>query len=333
MPLRRSLPAGLLLALLLLTACTSAPEDPGPAPAGGGPFPVTVEHAYGSTTIPAAPTRVVALGVSDADPLLALGVTPVGLSAFSSYEQTGGLGPWARDRVQGEPPVVLTGDPNPERIASLRPDLIVAVSAGLDQPTYDVLSRIAPVVARPAGTIAFGVPLAEQTRTIATALGRAEEGEQLVAQAEAAFAQARAEHPEFAGRTGTAVLPFDGRYGAFTDADARGRFMTSLGFTLPAGVAEIETGGSFYAELSSERLGVLDGDVLVMLADQPALRAAVDADPVLQQVPVVADGRMVITDADTTGAMSYNTVLSVPYALERLVPQLSAAVQKAPPGN
>lgn len=326
---RRPLLAVLLLAGLLLTACTSAPEDgPPPAAGGGGPFPVTVEHVYGTTTIPAAPARVVTLGVSDADPVLALGVTPVALAGYASYENTGGLGPWARDRVQGPPPQVLTGEPSPERIAALDPDLIVAVSSALDRPTYDVLSRIAPVVARPPGTIAFGVPLAEQTRVIATALGRAGQGEELVRRTEAAFADARSGNPRFAGRTATVVLPFDGRYGAFSQADARGRFMTSLGFVQPPAVARIDTGGSFYAELSAEQAGTLDGDVLVMLADGPSGRAAVERDPVLRQVPVVRDGRMVIPDADTQGALTYNTVLSVPFALQRLVPQVAAAVQR-----
>lgn len=325
--LRRLLP---LLALFgLLTACSTAPAPDGsgsgaPAPADGT-FPVRIEHVFGVTEIPERPQRVVALGVTDADPVLALGVTPVATASYTFYEQTGGLGPWARDLVQGEPPVVLTGEPNLEQIAALAPDVILAVSAGIEQPVYDQLSAIAPVVARPPGTIAFGVPRDQQMRTIATALGQRERGEALVRQSDAAFAEAAAAHPEFRGKVGVTVLPFDGKYGAYTAADARGRFLSALGFVLPPAIAERDT-GSFYVELSAEQVGLLDGDVLVMLADEGAARAQVENDPVLQQVPVVAEGRMIIPDLDTRGAMTYNTVLSAPYALERLVPQLAAVL-------
>jgi iron complex transport system substrate-binding protein len=37
---------------------------------------------------------------------------------------------------------------------------------------------------------------------------------------------------------------------------------------------------------------------------------------------------MILPDLDTRGAMTYNSVLSVPYALDRLVPQLAEAVAR-----
>lgn len=320
----------LLVALGLLAACSSpAPHDGAGAPedAAGGPFPVSIDHAFGTTEIPERPQRVVTLGVTDADPVLALGVTPVATASYSFYEQTGGLGPWARGLVQGEPPAVLAGEPNLEQLAALAPDVILAVSSGVEQPMYEQLSAIAPVVARPAGTIPFGVPRNDQMRTVAAALGQVEQGEELIRRADAAFTDAAAAHPEFRGKTGATVLPFDGKYGAFTAADARGRFMSGLGFVQPPRIAELDDGESFFVEVSAEQAGLLDGDALVMLADEGAAKAQVDSDPVLAQVPVVAQGRMVVPDADTRGAMTYNSVLSAPYALERLVPQLDAALE------
>lgn len=315
----------ILLALAgLLTACAS---DPGPAaaPSGSdGAFPVRIDNAFGTAEIPARPQRVVALGVTDADPVLALGVTPVALAGYSFYEKTGGLGPWARGLVRGEAPQVLTEtEPNLERIAALRPDVIIALSSSIDQAAYDQLTAIAPVVARPAGTIAFGVSRTDQMRAVATALGETARGEELIRTADAAFSDAVAAHPEFRGKVGATVLPFDGKYGAFTAADARGQFMTGLGFVQPPAIAERDDRKSFYVEVSSEQSGLLDGDVLVMLADEGAAKQQVDSDPVLRQVPVVARGDMVVPDADTRGAMTYNSVLSAPFALERLVPQLA----------
>nr|WP_226357062.1 ABC transporter substrate-binding protein [Pseudonocardia sp. ICBG601] len=316
-----------LLALAgLLTACAS---DPGPAagPSGSdGAFPVRIDHLYGTTEIPARPERIVTLGVTDIDPVLALGVTPVATTSYPAFRDTDGVGPWGRDLVRGTPPQVLAepdATPSLERLAALAPDVIIAVTSGIDQATYDRLSAIAPVVARPAGTIAYGVPRSDQTRTVAAALGEPARGEELVRTADAAFAEAVAAHPEFRGAVAPAVLPYDGKYGAFTPADARGQFMSGLGFALPERIAALDDGTSFYVELSSEQAGLLDGDALVVLADEGPARRQVDTDPVLAQVPVVARGDMIIPDADVRAGMTYNSVLSAPYALERLVPQLA----------
>jgi iron complex transport system substrate-binding protein len=104
--------------------------------------------------------------------------------------------------------------------------------------------------------------------------------------------------------------------------------LAARGFSRPAGVPAADDGERFFVEVAPERVGILDGDVLVMLADQPGARAAIDADPVLNRLPVVAQGRMVVPDTDTRGAITYNSVLSVPYALDSLVPQLAEAVAK-----
>lgn len=93
----RGLRAGLGLAataLLLTTGCGGGEEADQPAPEGGGNYPVTIEHVFGETEIPAEPTRVVALGLSDQDSLLALGVTPIAVSQwYGGYEYA--TWPWA----------------------------------------------------------------------------------------------------------------------------------------------------------------------------------------------------------------------------------------------
>src|SRR5918999_3250454 len=45
-------------------------------------FPLTVEHKFGSTEVPEAPERVVTVGYTESDAVLALGVEPVGLREF-----------------------------------------------------------------------------------------------------------------------------------------------------------------------------------------------------------------------------------------------------------
>lgn len=294
------------------------------APDAETAFPVTIDHIWGSATIEERPERVVTLGYTDADVALALGVTPVAITGYSFLEN--GLGPWATPLVEGELPELLAGEPNVEQIASLRPDLIIAINAGFEEPVYDQLAEIAPTVVRPAGTNAYQVSRDDATRMISTSLGQAERGEELIEETNARFEQAVAENPQLEDMTGVAVLPYDSKYGAYTPRDTRGQFMTQLGLDLPPALAELDTGEAFYIEVSQERAPLLDADVVVMLADDPAAREFVDNDPVLQNVPVVRDGRMLIPDTDTRGAMTYNTVLSAPYALDQLLPQILSAV-------
>jgi iron complex transport system substrate-binding protein len=142
--------ATLVALLLLLAVCGGGPAAPG-APSGGAAaaFSVTITHKYGDTTITAPPTRVVSLGYTDQDAILALGVVPVAIREFTG-NQPSATWPWARDRLQGQQPQVLpVSGIGPETPAGLRPDLIIAVSAGLTKEDYDLYSRIGPVLAQP----------------------------------------------------------------------------------------------------------------------------------------------------------------------------------------
>ncbi|MGB2948476.1 MAG: iron-siderophore ABC transporter substrate-binding protein, partial [Rhodococcus sp. (in: high G+C Gram-positive bacteria)] len=82
----------LLVGMMLAAGCSGADAGSSDTSEATGAFPVTIEHVFGSTTVPEKPERIVALGVSDADVVLALGQVPVGNTGFAFYET--GLGPW-----------------------------------------------------------------------------------------------------------------------------------------------------------------------------------------------------------------------------------------------
>lgn len=89
-------------AALALAACGGGDSDKadtaksGETGSAAGAFPVTLEHKYGSTTIAEQPRKVVTLGLSDQDAVLALGVKPVGAVDWFK-EQPYGKWPWAKD--------------------------------------------------------------------------------------------------------------------------------------------------------------------------------------------------------------------------------------------
>ena len=63
-------------------------------------FPVTIEHAFGETTIEEEPTRVATLGWTDQDHALALGVVPVGATKLTWGGNDAGSSDWFDAEVE-----------------------------------------------------------------------------------------------------------------------------------------------------------------------------------------------------------------------------------------
>lgn len=185
---RRRMLSFLAGSAFLASACGSANESAQEEVSGNGAFPVTIEHRYGSATIPTAPERVVSIGYHEQDTILALGVKPVAVREWIGKKPYA-IHPWAEDELGDAKPVVLEDELNFEQIASLRPDLIVATSALLEEQQYQTLAKIAPTIPEPSQYVGFGMPWQEITRTIGRALGREERAEALVADVESALRQ------------------------------------------------------------------------------------------------------------------------------------------------
>ena len=180
------------------------------------------------------------------------------------------------------------------------------------------MSGIAPTVAPPSETVA--ATWQEQTRITGRALGLIERAEQVVADTEARFAEARAANPEFAGKTLAAGFIVGGETYALGTDDLRTQLFSDHGFALPA----------TSTTLSRELLDELDKDVLVVLGES---RAAAEADQQLAALRVVRDGRVAYLGDFSTpfaGALGFGSPLSLPYALDIAVPALRSAVGGTP---
>ncbi|MER5837383.1 hypothetical protein ABT116_43150, partial [Streptomyces sp. NPDC002130] len=53
------------------------------------------------------------------------------------------------------------------------------------------------------------------------------------------------------------------------------------------------------------------------------LRAELDKTPIYQELDVVKDGRAIILEDAAAEAMTWSTVLSLPYALEQIPPRIA----------
>ena len=340
-PSRRNFLTGLsvLAVAPLLAACG---DDTGDDSSGGGSaadssapaeadvFPATIAHKYGETTVEKAPTRVVCVGLTEQDALLALGIVPVGVTKWFG-DAPSFIFPWAVDKLgDAELPEVLedTNGVEIEKIAALRPDLIIGQYAGLTQKDFDLLSKIAPTVAQPEGYADFGAPWEEMAMNIATAVGQPARMEEIVGDVKQQVADAAAAHPEFQGKTAMCVTPYEGLF-IYGPEDPRSRLLVDLGFAFPTetfGGEQEEFGESLSAERTSD-LDKVDVVVWLDLGTEPAVKKVFD------QTATAAEGRWIdISEADGDYYVSHSfvTPLSIPYLLERYVPQLAAAADGDP---
>jgi iron complex transport system substrate-binding protein len=327
---RRLMPSFLLLLLAWLAVMPVAAQEATPEPADDV-FPVTIEHKFGSTTIEAAPERVVSIGFTDHDALFALGVTPVAIRYWYG-DAPNAIFPWAEDEAAGATPEVLNmtwGSLNYEAILALQPDLIIAVGAGITQEEYDLLSAIAPTVAQSDEYIDFGMPWQETTRMIAATVGKSATAEALIEEVETLFADAREQNPDLQGKTVAVAYNYgEARtYGFYVSQDSRARFFTELGLVVPEELEEI-AGDRFYSDLSEERIDLLDQDILVFLGLQFAVggQEAIEADALISQLDAVSEGHVVFVPSEYDDALQFSTILSLPYALEGILPELQAIV-------
>lgn len=286
-------------------------------------------HLHGTTTIAAAPKRVVSIGYNDQDFILALDVVPVGILRWFA-SQPRAVGPWAESKLGSAQPQIFdsSAELDIELVAKLAPDLIVGVYRDMKPEEYQRLSQIAPTVAAPPGSTPFGVPWRDEARLIGGALGHTPAMNRIIADVEGKFDAAKRVNPQFAGKTVVISLPgTDGQYYAYSRRDGRTQFMESIGLTLSPAIDALEK-TAFFTTLSRERVNLLEADVLVFLVTTDAALQALKADALLQGLNVAKQNRILyVTDPNIVYAFSMNSVLSLPYAIDQLVPQIAQIVK------
>lgn len=270
-----------LALLLALAACGDG--DGGAAPSDGSES-RTVEHAMGSTDVPAEPKRVVVLDSSFLDAALALEVTPIGATEAAAGE---GMPRYLAKDVPDIEVVGLTDEPSLEAIAALKPDLILGAKVRHEK-LYDELTAIAPTVF----STSSGTNWKDGVAVTAEALGAHDQAAKLL--------RAYDERADSVGETVAAsgkrlsmvrfLLPDEIRlYGPDTFS---GSILTDVGFDL----GDREWDEYSMAYISAEQIGLADADVVfsssyggTKSADFKAAFGPVE--PLWKAVPAVAEGR------------------------------------------
>lgn len=334
--------AGITAATLIpLTLAACSPSSPAQgSPASSGDWtPLTVEHALGTTTVDSQPERVATVNWANHEVPLALGVVPVGMAAANfGDDNDDGVLPWVEEKLReldAETPVLFdeTDGIDFEAVADTAPDVILAAYSGLTQEDYDTLSEIAPVVAYP--ETAWGTSWRDTIELNSAALGMADEGAELIAELEAEIADAVADHPRVEGASAMFLTHVDtsdlSEVSFYTTHDTRALFFEDIGLATPESVADASAGTDrFSLTHSAEQADAFDDVEIIVTYGGDELVRALEADPLLSQMPAVRNSAVVSLPGDSPlGTAANPTPLSISWVLDDYLSLLAEAADGA----
>jgi iron complex transport system substrate-binding protein len=312
--------------LFVATACSTDKAASG-TPGGGA---VTIKHAFGETTVQSPPKRVVSAGFTEQDDLLAVGGGAGGTTERSS-NQPFAVWSWARPALGDAKPDVLSLSDGLQidRIAALKPDLIVATNAGVDADTYQKLSAMAPTIPQ-SGESPFFEPWKDQATAIGQAVFQADKMNSLITAVDDKFASAGKNNPQFKDKK---VLLLQGTTYWENSVIAsspswKTDFLTQMGFTIADSIGPFGRPNDKRAYIPLDQIGpVLDAaDVLIWTTESDDDRAKLLADPNIAALRATRANKNVFTSPDLAGAIAFSSPLSYPVVADQLPPLLAKAL-------
>jgi iron complex transport system substrate-binding protein len=306
---------------LLVVAAPPACSSRKPAPTGtGGSGSVTISHVFGETTIPEPPKRVVSAGFTGQDDLLALGVVPIAITNWFG-DQPFAVWPWARDKLGNAKPVVLNLDNGiqVQQIAGLKPDLIVATDAGVDEDTYQKLSAIAPTIPQSDG-YAFFEPWKERATAIGRAVFQPDQMKSLINGVDQGFAGVADKYPQFKNKT---VLLLQGKLHQDNVVATIGwgtEFLTRMGLAVADSINPFAV-DQLRAFIPRDKINPALGaaELLIWTTDDDNDQTALLANP---DVAALRE-RSLFTTKDQAGAIAFASPLSFPLVADQLPPLIA----------
>ncbi|MFJ4621307.1 ABC transporter substrate-binding protein [Streptomyces sp. NPDC088812] len=245
--------AAVVTGALLLSACGDGGNDGGTAGAEAGTRAIT-DATGRKVEVPSAPTKVVTLSEPTLDAALALGVEPVGATAGRGQK---GVSTYLADKASAAQVVATVAEADMEKVAALRPDLILLDETTAVKSEVSKLQAIAPTVV----TAKLNEDWKKAFTATADALNKKADAEKLLTDLDTDVAATKAKLGANAGAVVSVVRWQNGAPSVVGRGVGHvGSTLTSLGLTRPKDQQGTGTGHS--EPVSLEKLSTIDGDWL-----------------------------------------------------------------------
>ncbi|MEM9009326.1 MAG: iron-siderophore ABC transporter substrate-binding protein, partial [Cyanobacteria bacterium P01_F01_bin.86] len=238
-------------AALIASACTRATQPDQQATASKAVK--RIKHTFGETEVPTNPTRVIVLGYTTVEAVLAHGVQPIGapdgvVSSLSHLSLDNGTTADVGSPTQ----------PSLEKIVALKPDLILTSKYRLGNG-YDQLAQIAPTVVL---DIDGNHQWKELTRLCGEALGKQTESQKLATDYEAKLQTVKDRLSQTGKQPQVSIVSiFPGLIRSPGIETFAGSVLADAGILRPPSQSQAQGPQN----ISLESLDLLDGDVIFLM--------------------------------------------------------------------
>ncbi|MGF7529947.1 ABC transporter substrate-binding protein [Bacillus paralicheniformis] len=283
-----------LLMISVLTACSGGSESTKTSSQDS----VTVKHDLGETKVKNNPKKVVVLELGFIDALLDAGIKPVGIADDGKPKF---INEKVREKIEEYTSVGSRAQPSFEKIASLKPDLIIADSSR-HSGVYDKLAKIAPTIALKNLNADYQDTL-DASLTIAKAVGKESAMEKKLAEHKQKLNElkqkfgSRKQSILLLGNTNEAITVRDENF--FTS-----QLLTKIGYTYgvrDSSKGDGENGESVNIKMTLEQLLEKDPDTIVLMTgekdkvDEDGKRP-IEKDPLWKKLNAVKNGKVYEAD-------------------------------------
>jgi iron complex transport system substrate-binding protein len=266
-----------------------------------------VKHAFGETRIPVKPQRIIVLNdISLLDPVLSLGIKPIGTVAYFPQYNFLFRGV-TNDEAAGIEIVGIPGLHSLEKILLLKPDLILMRE--FQRSLYPQLSAIAPTVGIDLPSLNYSFK--ENLRFIAQVLGVTEKAEQVIAQYHARVKQLQQLMGERLQKIEVSVINLfsEAVIGTYSDNETYNQVFQDIGIRLIPILANQKEGTLVS---SIEVLNKYDADILFVLSESKDATLSFFQNPLLSALKAAKNHRVYEVQIDrwwTYGFLGVNKLL------------------------
>lgn len=254
--LKKSVIMTLAVTCTLVTGCTKSSNEETTQNTESSEA-IVVEHKLGTTTLESTPENIAVLELSFLDSLHNLDIDPVAIADDEEPQKVS-------DVTEGElteyTSVGTRKEPNLEELSTMDLDLIIA-DISRHSEIYEDLNKIAPTIVLDSIDSSYDEYI-ENFKTIATVVGKEEEANQKIEEAEKLLQEVKEKASEsFADKTVLTVSPKNDEYTAHTSSSFVGEVLEKAGFTNAIQSEDLQ------ASLSLEQLVEINPDIIIYMRE------------------------------------------------------------------